>query len=148
MCWVRVCPVIVGRHERSPISSLQAIPVNVPDRWLSNPINAPRDLLVLNEGFDDNSDTIFAQSKSRNESRSISISKRSPTAVTGGSVADISMPEASISTCPLGSLSTAKIFDGGAAIARCTSNRRSDIYEVTFLWSHRHLASYLQRSTF
>src|SRR5262245_43949846 len=50
-------------------------------------------------------------------------SKRSPTAVTRAPSADISMPEASMATCPLGVVSTSKIAAGSAAIGRCTDNR-------------------------
>ena len=41
----------------------------------------------------------------------------------GVPVADINMPELSMSTCPSGSHSTAKIVDGSAAMVRCTSKR-------------------------
>src|ERR1700734_3164914 len=49
--------------------------------------------------------------------------KVSPAFATGSPLADISMPELSMATCPWGSLSTAKISPGDAATARCTSSR-------------------------
>ena len=57
------------------------------------------------------------------DSRSMWTTNRSPTAVTGSPVAAISMPEASIDTCPSGSVRTPKIVAGSAAIARLTSMR-------------------------
>src|SRR5512146_1635995 len=48
--------------------------------------------------------------------------KVSPALVTTSPLADISMPELSMATCPRGSLSTAKISAGDAATARCTSS--------------------------
>src|SRR5262245_2215350 len=58
------------------------------------------------------------------------ITKLSPTALTGAPDAAISMPVASIATCPFGSRSTAKIAAGSAAIARETSIRSEDCCAV------------------
>ena len=60
-------------------------------------------------------------------SRSMCTTKLSPTPVTASPVADISIPELSIATCPLGSHNTVKIAPGSAAIVRSTSMRSAVI---------------------
>ena len=49
--------------------------------------------------------------------------KVSPTAVTGGPLASISIPELSMATCPCGSHRTRNMADGSAGIVRSTSIR-------------------------
>ena len=64
--------------------------------------------------------------------------KLSPTAVTGPPVEDMSIPELSIATCPLGSHNTAKIAPGSAAMVRWTSIRSSVMAAVCHLQAGDH----------
>ncbi len=61
--------------------------------------------------------------RSPSASRSMWITKVSPSAWAGSPVALCSMPEASMATCPSGLLTTAKMSAAVAGMVRCTSKR-------------------------
>src|SRR5262245_52763685 len=78
-------------------------------------------------------------------SRSMCTTNSSPTAETASPVASINIPDASMSTCPCGSRSTAKIAAGSAGMVRDTSMRSAT--PDTLPPGGRGRVSFLIRST-